>query len=81
MLTISKCDRVSKVIEFCEPSIDDCRYDGAEYARRYVVTNLHGTTLILCGWTVNGVRLGDAGITAEWVRATRMALASQLTSA
>jgi hypothetical protein len=81
MLTISKLDRASKVIEFCEPSIDDCCYDGAEYARRWLVTNLHCTTLILCGWTVNGVRLGDAGITAKGVRATRAALASQLTPA
>jgi hypothetical protein len=81
MLTISKLDKASKVIEFCQPSMDDCRYDGDEYARRYVVTNLHGTTLILCGWTVNGVRLGDAGITEKWVRDTRAAMASQLTPA
>ena len=80
MFTISKCDRASKVIEFCEPSMDDCCYDGAEYAKRYIVTNLHGTTLLLCGWTVNGVRLGDAGITAEWVSRTRLAMAAQLAS-
>ena len=78
MFQVIKCDRAAKAIEFGEPRMGDCWYDGAEYARRYIVTNLHGVTLLLCGWSVNGVRLGDAGITKEWVRSTRDSLASQL---
>ena len=81
MLDVSKCDRARKVIEFCEPTMDACNYDSTEYARRWIVTNLHGTTLILCGWAVNGVRLGDAGITVDFVRRTRLALSRELASA
>jgi len=78
MLTISKCDRANKVIEFCSPSMDDCGYDSRQYAVRCTVTNLHALTLGIAGWRVNGVQIGDAGITREWLEEARANTAQRL---
>lgn len=80
MLRVVKFDRASKAVEFGEPCMDDCKYSGDEYARRLLATNLHALTFGLSGWTVNGVRIGDAGITRDYLLSARQSIATQLAS-
>jgi hypothetical protein len=84
MLRVLNCDRAAKTIEFGEPCMVACGYDGRRYAVLYSVTNLHALTLGLAGWRVNGVRIGDAGITREWLEEARantsQRLAGELTA-
>lgn len=80
MLRVVKFDRASRVVEFGEPCIDACGYSGTEYARRMLATNLHALTFGLAGWKVNGVKLGDDGITRDWLQSARQNVATQLAS-
>lgn len=80
MLRVLKCDRAAKTVEFGEPCMGACSYSCDEYARLHLATNLHALTLGLAGWRVNGVRIGDTGITSDYLQQARANISREFMS-